>query len=88
MTVVLLAYPVSVGPACWVSSRWGRGKIVTKAYQPLAKVAFAKDDGLLASTFDWYSRLFADERFEWVGFVGPNRDGEWLWIDSNMNGPW
>jgi hypothetical protein len=90
VVVTLLVYPLSVGPSCWISSRWGRwgnGTVVSKVYEPLANVAFADDDGLLAKIFHWYSMLLADSRYEWVPVIGPREEEHWLWIDSEHNGP-
>ena len=86
VVVVALAYPLSAGPACWVSSRWGDGTVVSKLYEPLANIAFADDDGALAKIFIWYSMLLADSRYEWVGVFG-RQEEHYLWMDSDHNGP-
>lgn len=39
--VVLLAYPVGFGPACWISSRTGCGAgLVAFVYQPVIRIIF------------------------------------------------
>ena len=39
VVVVLVAYPLSFGPACWISSRTGRGApMVSAAYQPIFQI--------------------------------------------------
>lgn len=39
---LLVAYVISFGPACWISSRLGTGyEVVSRIYQPILKIAFA-----------------------------------------------
>jgi hypothetical protein len=59
VVVVLIGYPLSFGPACWVSSHSGRGSaLVSTVYQPILWSVF---DGpaLVVTPVWWYAHLFA-----------------------------
>jgi hypothetical protein len=70
--LVALAYPVSLGPACWISSwtDWAPS-VVTTAFQPLMRAGYR----ISPSTFrwaSWYSRLLAAKNWFW--FIEANAD--------------
>jgi hypothetical protein len=62
LIVVLVAYPLSLGPACWISSHTGCGKeIVSAIYEPLIF-----DSPQFASRgFERYSQLAAAKGWYW-----------------------
>jgi hypothetical protein len=62
VVVVLVAYPLSLGPACWISSRLGWGAtMVSLIYEPLVfdSPAFARP------VAHAYSRLGAADGWHW-----------------------
>lgn len=68
LLVLLLGYPLSLGPACWISSRirWGN-QIVSWIYRPLApeREWWMKEEPLLHRVIDWYSELGAAKGWGW-----------------------
>jgi hypothetical protein len=62
LIAVLVAYPLSLGPACWISSHTARGKgIVSAIYEPLIF-----DSPQFASrSFERYSQLGAAKGWYW-----------------------
>jgi hypothetical protein len=68
VVVVVLAYPLSFGPACWISSRSGTGaSVVNSAYQPMLGLAF-DGPGVVQRGAFWYAHAFADAKWT-VGYV-------------------
>ena len=60
LVAVLLGYPLSFGPACWISSRSGTGvSVVNSAYQPMLGLAF-DGPGVIQRGTLWYGQLLAD----------------------------
>jgi hypothetical protein len=60
--VALMAYPLLLGPACWMSSHTGRGaEIVSVIYEPLIF------DGpeFAGCGLQWYSQLAAAKGWHW-----------------------
>jgi len=91
VVVALVGYPLSVGPACWVLSRWGGAPdpvgskyyavpIAGKLYRPLTAVIAQFDDGngesAISEAFRWYSELLAADGWNWGWF---SVDEEWQW---------
>lgn len=89
--LTLIGYPLSVGPVCWISSRWGGTQdrpdgnffqvpIVGKLYRPLTAIIAQFDNGngetAIAEAFNWYSQLLAAETWNWHWF---SIEGEWSW---------
>ena len=80
VVAVLLGYVASAGPACWCSSRWGDGAIVTEVYWPLTKLLDAADNDGVTNAFLRYSELFAVEGFGWQGLqIGDTQKTHWRW---------
>ena len=74
MVAVLAGYPLSFGPACWISSRSGTGvSVVNSAYQPMLGLAFDGPDVIQRGTL-WYGQLLADGRWT-VAYVS----GRYRW---------
>jgi hypothetical protein len=60
IVAVLIGYPLSFGPACWVNQRWDVGsQIVSAVYCPV--LALASEDGRLPQPVYWYARIGADD---------------------------
>jgi len=65
VVVVVLAYPLSLGPACWVSSRMNAGEsTVSSVYRPLT-LGMSKSERI-AAAIDWYSALDSANDWAWV----------------------
>ena len=66
VAVVALAYPVSLGPSCWVSSRRGVGaSVVSVVYRPMLVAA----DVSPRPAWDfirWYSEVGAAPSWQWI----------------------
>jgi hypothetical protein len=57
---VLLVYPLSFGPACWISSRTGRGfAAVNMVYQPLMKACWRGSVPPNKDLLQRYAKFFA-----------------------------
>jgi hypothetical protein len=62
VVVVLIAYRLSIGPACWVSSRLGLGHtLVTAAYGPLIRIS----PRIVGELLERYSAFAAAENWGW-----------------------
>src|SRR5579863_2499733 len=85
-TVVLVVGPVlyalSVGPACWISSRANAGaSAISVVYRPLTWGMEHSDQ--FADAVDWYSGLVSAKGWEWVGRDWTNdADGLDKWLYS------
>lgn len=84
-------YLLSLGPACWVSSRLNAGaEFVPTIYHPITLAlspagAFSPDGGgRLDGAILWYATLGADEFWNWFYLV--HRDGRigWEWTHPQI----
>jgi len=76
--VALVAYPLGFGPACWISSRTGRGAgMVSSIYGPMMHAASGRKAAVAA--LHGYSRLGAANGWQWAGY-GPERPGAFYWV--------
>lgn len=83
VVVVFLVYPLSFGPACWITSHVRVGsKAVPSLYAPIIW-GWNHGGPALASPLHWYSCLFADDNWEWVldGVDGK----ESAWVDLSVD---
>ena len=65
LVVVLIGYPLSFGPACWVSSRLGWGSsAVSLIYGPAIR-ACGHGPNFVAKSAAWYSAAGAAEGWNW-----------------------
>ena len=80
----LLLYPVSLGPACWISSRVGGEKVVTIAYRPLTWAAEVIGSNALMTGIQAYSRLGTIEF--WVWTLNPDEPGGAGWLPVPLGG--
>src|SRR5262245_17069208 len=82
VAVVALAYPVSLGPTCWVSSRTGVGAaVVDVVYRPISLAAdFSPTDAW--SFVQWYSRVGAAPGWYWSTERTWHHDPGWEIIDT------
>jgi hypothetical protein len=62
LVAVLVGYPVSMGPACWASSRFGVGnKLVTTTYSPLIR----RSPPFVRRLLQQYSESAASRSWSW-----------------------
>jgi hypothetical protein len=82
--VVVLLYPLSFGPACWVSSRTNTGaSIIPVAYRPMMW-GMGREDGF-SEALDSYSKLGAAADWHWLDVSDPAvnpYDFVWMHIDA------
>jgi hypothetical protein len=97
MVVLLVLYPLSFGPACWIVSRMGipSAPWLPLVYRPLLW-ALAPDytvrsgfvmprDGSIGSAFRWYARIgAADESWNWQVLVHDDGKDEWEWAPPHF----
>jgi hypothetical protein len=83
LTVLIVGYPLSLGPACWISSRAGRGEnAVTIVYRPILWNVSWNGRQPLHRLVTWYSKLCARTGWEWYCFTDTTaRAGHtpWQW---------
>jgi hypothetical protein len=61
----LIGYPLSIGPACWVSSRANAGaSAVSFIYRPL--ISGMSKSERVAGAIEWYSELGSASGWAWV----------------------
>ena len=78
--IAVLAYPGSLGPCCWASSRTGIGvHVVEFIYGPILRAADACSMPAV-DFFQRYSRLGAPQEWEWFKWPNVNGTGAaWYW---------
>ena len=82
---VVLAYPLSLGPACWISSQTGRGdELVSAAYRPLVHVASHNRNSM--RTLLWYARVGSPSHWGWLTVTLPSRQLELRWTGVIFKG--
>src|SRR4051812_6264463 len=66
MVVALMAYPLSVGPACWISSRMGGGEcnFVSRLYAPVFSACRRCPKSIMKFA-RWYSEVGAEASWKW-----------------------
>jgi hypothetical protein len=76
LVAVLVGYPLSFGPACWISSRMngGRSELVSRLYGPVIPACrcFPK---VVVRSVRWYSEVGAAPFWKW-------HLGHWRLIDG------
>jgi hypothetical protein len=83
VVVVLVAYPLSFGAACWITSRLNRGAdLVPVLYRPLTWAMSPQRGTAIA----WYAKVGAAENWVWAAFEEtdetPGRDHtRWKWVE-------
>lgn len=72
LVVVLLGYPLSFGPACWISSRCGKGdEFVSTTYEPLLRMAHGTRPRFIGRSLAKYGALLRAK--DW----GYHQDNNW-----------
>ena len=81
LVAVLLGYPLSFGPACWITSRINAGSsAIPVLYGPLTWTMSPKDEATINRVSTWYAKVGAAENWEW-GAVSDSADRHvgWYW---------
>ena len=74
---LLLLFVLSIGPACWLSSRFGGAKVVTTVYRPVTWAVEATGSETLMNGMEWWAGLGAEEYWFWtINFTQPGQS-EW-----------
>jgi hypothetical protein len=87
VVVCLLAYPLSFGPACWITSRLDRGAdLVPVAYRPFTWAMSPQSDTTIDSVINWYAEVGAAENWAWgsISEAGETPGSEhvrWMWVE-------
>jgi len=89
VVVVVLAYPLSFGPACWITSRCDVGaSAIPILYRPLTWALSPEYDSPMNRVCTWYAKVGAPDFWEWgpVMAVDQLPDGTtkmrhvgWMW---------
>jgi hypothetical protein len=84
LTIVLVFYPLSLGPACWITSRLQRGEgIVTAAFRPIMWTVSDDSTNSFRRLVFWYSALGSDDpRWGWFRYsdpMSPSGKTDWQW---------
>ncbi len=82
VVVVLLAYPLSFGPACWITSRTNVGATaIPVLYRPLTWAMSAESNTTINRVSMWYAKAGAAENWEWGPVWNPDaaRHVGWKW---------
>ena len=89
LIVVLVGYPLSFGPACWISSRIGMGaSLIPTVYEPVVATfgdPQANEPGAIGEWLMWYSMVGAQNGWIWMPWIIENdaRPAGWDWINGN-----
>ena len=78
LVVVLLAYPLSFGPACWITNHTNTGAcLLPFFYQPILSGLSVRPT-CLSAAIEWYACLGAARGWSWAPDSIPISDDEWV----------
>jgi len=78
LVVVLVGYPLSFGPACWISSRTGIGVFtIPSAYRPVLRAMSCSKNA--ANLFNWYAKIGAAPGWSWADVSDSSAEPLWMW---------
>ncbi len=83
LVVVLVGYPLSFGPACWITSHLDRGAdLVPVVYRPLTWAMSPGSETMFNRVSSWYALVGAAENWMWGAAWDPasERFVGWVWI--------
>ncbi len=79
---VMVGYPLSFGPACWITSRTNTGaSAIPVLYRPLTWAMSPYSDTTINRVSTWYAKIGAPDDWEW-GAVWDSTEGGhvgWNW---------
>jgi hypothetical protein len=77
----VLAYPLSLGPACWIASRTDGQKLLRTFYRPLMLLANSARNRNLNHAITRYSMFGAANGWRWVWIPTQNSlHDDWNWV--------
>jgi hypothetical protein len=81
LVAVLVGYPLSFGPACWMSSRLKADTLNLSAiYRPITSGLNINYSGKLDSAIRWYAKVGAVDQFwGWWDFIDDDGTQQWTW---------
>lgn len=84
IVALLLLYPISFGPACWVASHLNTGRrLMPIVYRPMALAIFRGPDWL-ANSLSRYSELLSAPRWRWgIGSLVNGEIGKCVWDNGD-----
>ena len=83
VVVGLVLYPLSFGPACWITSRLDRGTdLVPVVYRPLTWAMSPGSETMFNRVSSWYALVGAPENWMWGAAWDPGagRFVGWVWV--------
>ncbi len=82
LVVVLAAYPLSFGPACWITSRAEHGaELVPIVYRPVTWGLSVGSTSVLDRVILWYARIGAARGWSWqVVLNDRSMELGWEWV--------
>jgi len=86
--LALLAYGASLGPGCWLSSRFGGMHIVSHVYRPITWIAEISGSDSLMGMLQAYSALGSTDDATWAFSVEHPGKAEWEsgWFSISIGG--
>jgi len=83
-----LLYASSIGPCCWVSSRFGGAKGATIAYRPITFAAEVTGSNGILDAIQWYSQLGSSDFHLWSFSSDQPGHAEWSPFEWELDGRW
>jgi hypothetical protein len=79
--VLLVAYPLSFGPACWITSRLNAGaSAIPIVYRPLTWVMSPGANTMVNRVTTWYAKIGAPDDWQWGAMVDERGTHiGWMW---------
>jgi len=82
LVAVLVGYPLSFGPACWLVSWTGRGsEFLPTIYHPML-LAWESGPHSLGDALLGYTRLGARHGWQWTCGRNPSGNYDWVWSET------
>ena len=78
VVVMLAAYPLSFGPACWISSRAGFGPTrIPVVYRPITLAMSSSNS--ISGLLQWYAKVGAVNDWHWESIRPEGKAKIWIW---------
>ena len=90
VVVLVLAYPLSFGPACWITSRTNTGaSAIPVVYRPLTWAMSPGSETMFNRVSSWYALVGAPENWMWGAAWDPGagRFVGWVWVSLDEASP-
>jgi hypothetical protein len=83
VVVMLVVYPLSLGPVCWITCQMERGEgLVAVIYRPILWTVSDNPAQLSRRWVFWYAALFSEPHWGWYRYTDPKVPGgmgPWQW---------